>query len=92
MSVLYHGQTLMIQKLTESRFGKTKFGFPIEIRGDLKNEQSTESLMSAGICNRKIPIQIENFIVLTETKFEKGSKFRFESEIEIQTPKMNFDF
>ena len=36
MSVLYHGQTLMVQKLTASRFGKTKFGFAIDIRGDLK--------------------------------------------------------
>ena len=37
---------------TESRFGISKFGIPIEIRryrtrlGDLKNKQSTESLMS----------------------------------------------
>ena len=38
----------MVQKLTESRFGISKFGIPIEIRrygtwlGDLKNKQSTE--------------------------------------------------
>ncbi len=55
---LYQYWFLLVQWLTESRFGKTKFGFPIEIRsrtrlGDLKleleNKQSTESLMSAGI-------------------------------------------
>ena len=40
--------SLLVQWLTESRFGKTKFGFSIEIRryrtrlGDLKNKQSTE--------------------------------------------------
>ena len=37
--LLYHGQTLVVQKLTESKFGIPKFGIPIEIR----------SLMSAGI-------------------------------------------
>jgi hypothetical protein len=37
---------LLVQWLTESRFGKTKFGFPIEIR----------SLMSAGIgCSNGVP-------------------------------------
>ena len=30
--LLYHGQTLVVQKLTESRFGIPKFGIPIEIR------------------------------------------------------------
>ena len=33
--LLYHGQTLMVQKLTESRFGIPKFGIPIEIRMEL---------------------------------------------------------
>jgi hypothetical protein len=37
--LLYHGQALVVQKLTESRFGIPKFGIPIEIW----------SLMSAGI-------------------------------------------
>ena len=45
----------LVQWLTESRFGISKFGIPIEIRrygtrlGDLENKQPTESLMSAGI-------------------------------------------
>jgi len=29
--LLYHGQTLVVQKLTESKFGIPKFGIPIEI-------------------------------------------------------------
>jgi hypothetical protein len=37
--LLYQGQTLVVQKLTESKFGISKFGIPIEIW----------SLMSAGI-------------------------------------------
>ena len=37
--LLYHGQTLVLQKLTESKFGIPKFGIPIEIL----------SLMSPGI-------------------------------------------
>ena len=32
----------LVQWLTESRFGISKFGIPIEIRSDLKNKQSTE--------------------------------------------------
>ena len=37
--LLYQGQTLVVHKLTESKFGIPKFGIPIEIR----------SLMSPGI-------------------------------------------
>jgi hypothetical protein len=37
--LLYHGQTLVLHKLTESKFGIPKFGIPIEIW----------SLMSPGI-------------------------------------------
>ena len=29
--LLYNGQTLVVQKLTESKFGIPKFGIPIEI-------------------------------------------------------------
>jgi len=48
--LLYHGQTLVVQKLTESRFGIPKFGIPIEIRsGDLKNKQSTERVSLAAL-------------------------------------------
>ena len=52
---------LLVQWLTESRFGKTKFGFPIEIRsrlGDLKNKQSTERVY--GIELGSVTLKINN--------------------------------
>jgi hypothetical protein len=52
---------LLVQWLTESRFGKTKFGIPIEIRsrlGDLKNKQSTERVY--GIELGSVTLKINN--------------------------------
>ena len=42
---------LLVQWLTESRFGKTKFGFPIEIQS-LKNKQSTER--ESHVCGNRL--------------------------------------
>ena len=70
MSVLYHGQTLMVQKLTASRFGKTKFGFAIDIRGDLKNKQSTESLLREFV-TEKFPFKSKILLFLQKQSSKK---------------------
>jgi len=47
--LLYHGQTLVVQKLTESRFGNPKFGIPIEIRSS-EHGIRCAMLLGAGLC------------------------------------------